>query len=276
AIDLAKKQNADLVIANDPDSDRLGIEVANNGKIVQLSGNEVGILLCDYVLSQRKAQGTLPQNPIIVKTIVTSAMVDKVANNYGSEVTNVLTGFKYIGDVINKLEDKGEQDRYVFGFEESCGYLAGSYVRDKDGVIAAVLIAECAAYYKKQGKTLCDRLEELYDQYGHYLLQTISYRFEGVDGSAVKQKLLNNIRSNPLTDIAGSKVVDYCDFTNQRLYDLPNSDVMRFNAEGGSQLIIRPSGTEPLIKCYICVCGNKQSNDKSLADIKQQLNKLFA
>ena len=178
AIKLAEDKRADIVIANDPDCDRLGVAVASDGKFVRLTGNEVGVLLVDYILSAYKQSGKLINNAVIVKTIVSTKMVDAIAQNYGVKVTDVLTGFKYIGDVIYKFEQKGEQDRYLFGFEESCGYLKGTYVRDKDGVIASALIAECAAHYKRQGKTLVDRLSELYRQYGDYLMETVSYRFE--------------------------------------------------------------------------------------------------
>ena len=276
AIKLARDKNADIVIANDPDSDRLGVAVKDNGEFVQLSGNEVGVLLCDYTLACRKKNGTLPNNPVVVKTIVTTKMIDDIASDYGADVVNVLTGFKYIGDAINKLQDKSEQDRYVFGFEESCGYLKGTYVRDKDGVVAAMLIAECAAYCKKQGKNLRDRLRELYAKYGDYLLVTDSYRFEGVDGAAVKKQLLNELRSHPLKQIAGVEVVAYCDFLSQTIYDLPKADVMRFNCADGSQLIVRPSGTEPLIKCYMTAKGDKQTNAERIAKIREQLNKMFA
>lgn len=272
---LADDTLGDIVIANDPDSDRLGVMARDNGKYVQLTGNEVGVLLCDYILSNLSARGTMPQNPLVVKTIVTSKMVDDVCAAYGVEVKDVLTGFKYIGDAINKLEAANQADRYVFGFEESCGYLKGTYVRDKDGVVAAALIAECAAFHKRNGKTLCDRLRELYAKYGDYLLQTVSYRFEGVDGAEVKERLLTSLRNSPLTEVAGSKVIAYCDYLT---YDtgLPKADVMRFNCEDGSQLIVRPSGTEPLIKCYMTANGSKQSNQARIEAIKGVLNGLFA
>ena len=276
AIRLAEKENSDIVIATDPDSDRLGVAVNSNGKFIQLTGNEVGVLLTDYILSARKLNGTLPSNPVVVKTIVTSKMIDVIAQSYGAQVIDVLTGFKYIGDVINKLERKGEQDNYAFGFEESCGYLKGTYVRDKDGVVASALIAECAAYYKRQGKTLIDRMNELYLAYGEYLLETVSYRFEGADGAEVKRKLLANMRNNPLKEVAGVEVNAYCDFLTQTVYDLPKADVMRFNCVDGSQLIVRPSGTEPLIKCYITTVGDKQSNVRRLNEIKSYLNTLFS
>ncbi len=276
AIKLAVEKRADIVIATDPDSDRLGVAVNNGGNVVQLTGNEVGVLLTDYVLNKRKQQGTLPECPVVVKTIVTTKMVDSVAKEYGAEVIDVLTGFKYIGDVIDKLEQKGEQERFVFGFEESCGYLKGTYVRDKDGVVAAALVAECAAYYKRQGKTLTDRINELYAKYGNYLLETTSYRFDGADGAEVKRKLLDNLRSNPLSSVAGVKVMSYCDYLTQTVYDLPKANVMRFSCADGSQLIVRPSGTEPLIKCYVTVVGDKQNNIKRIAEIKAQLADMFA
>ncbi len=276
AIKLAVEKHADIVIATDPDSDRLGVAVNNGGNVIQLTGNEVGVLLTDYILNKRKQQGTLPERPVVVKTIVTTKMVDSVVKEYGAEVIDVLTGFKYIGDVIDKLEQKGEQERFVFGFEESCGYLKGTYVRDKDGVVAAALVAECAAYYKRQGKTLTDRINELYAKYGNYLLETTSYRFDGADGAEVKRKLLDNLRSNPLSSVAGVKVASYCDYLTQTVYDLPKANVMRFSCADGSQLIVRPSGTEPLIKCYVTVVGDKQNNIKRIAEIKAQLADMFA
>lgn len=276
AIALARRLNSDVVIATDPDCDRIGIAVNGKGGFVQLTGNEVGVLLTDYVLSKLTERGKLPSNPVVVKTIVTTPMTDAVAREYGAEVENVLTGFKYIGDVINKLEQAGEQNRFVFGFEESCGYLKGSYVRDKDGVIASALIAECAAFYKRQGKTLCDRLRELYAKHGEYALRTISYRFDGVDGAEVKQKMLSNLRRNPFEQVANVKVEDTCDFLTQTVYDLPKADVMRFKCEDGSMLIIRPSGTEPLIKCYVSTAGSKQTNERRQAQIKQWLDSYFS
>lgn len=273
---LAREKGSDIVIANDPDSDRLGVAVRDGGEYVQLTGNEVGILLCDYVLSALTERGEMPERPIVVKTIVTSIMVDSVCAKYGAEVTDVLTGFKYIGDVINKLEQAGEVNRYVFGFEESCGYLKGSYVRDKDGVVAAGLVAECAAYYKRQGKTLLDRMRELYAEYGNYYLKTLSYRFEGVEGAAVKEQLLADLRVNPVTALGESKVVKTCDFLTQTQYDLPRSDVLRYNSADGSQLIIRPSGTEPLIKCYVTVSGTPEQTAARYAAIEAQLNGMFA
>ena len=201
---LAFSRCADLIIANDPDCDRLGAAAWDGKDFRQLTGNEVGVLLADYILSTLKRKGTLPAAPVLVKTIVTTPMLDALAAEYGAEVRDVLTGFKYIGNVIGKLELQGCVGRYVFGFEESCGYLKGSYVRDKDGVIAALLIAECAASLKSQGKTLTDRLAELYDKFGHYLQLTVSYRFDGLSGAEVKQKLLNKLRAEPFATLGDS------------------------------------------------------------------------
>lgn len=271
ATDLAQKEQADIVIATDPDCDRLGVAVKHDGEYVQMGGNEVGVILCDYVLSQLKESNALPQNPILVKTIVTTTMVDALANKYGAEVRDVLTGFKYIGDIINRLEAQGETERFIFGFEESCGYLKGAYARDKDGVVASMLIAERAASLKKQGKTIIDRLNELYDELGKYYQQTTSYRFDGISGERRKNELLAALRVNPIVKLGSSPVVNSCDFLTQTQFDLPKSNVLRYNSKDGSQLIIRPSGTEPLIKCYIIV-----RNDCSLIGaIKEQIDEIF-
>jgi len=271
AVKLAEEQHSDVVIATDPDSDRQGVAVRHGNRYVQLSGNEVGVLLCDYVLSQRLSRCDLPQKPVIVKTIVTTNMIDALAEKYGAETHDVLTGFKYIGDVINKLEAKFEADRFVFGFEESCGYLKGTYARDKDGVVASMLFAECAAYYKKQGKTAVDRLEELYCELGKYFQKTVSYRFEGASGEERKTHLLSELRDNPPSHLGDSKVTDVCDFLNQTEYDLPKANVLRYRTESGGQLIIRPSGTEPLIKCYVTVRNDEETLDKIIS----QTDKMF-
>ncbi len=275
ASQLLKETNADIVIANDPDCDRLGVIVNTGGDIRILNGNEVGVLLCDYILSRLSSKGLLPKKPIIVKTIVTSIMANKIAAKYCVEIRDVLTGFKYIGDVIGRLEENGEADRYIFGFEESCGYLKGGYVRDKDGVIASMLVAECASYYKTLGKTLADRLNELYDEHGTFFQDIVSYRFEGVSGAEKKEQLLADLRNAPPAKLGESRVVDTCDFLTQTRYELPRSNVLRYNSENGSQLIVRPSGTEPLIKCYITVQGDAEGNKARFAEIKELTDKLF-
>ncbi len=275
AVQTAAARRADIVIANDPDCDRLGVAVRVGGEFRQLTGNETGVLLADHILSSLKKKGKLPDRPVLVKTIVTTPLLDAIAAEYGAEVRDVLTGFKYIGNVIAKLEKEGDADRYVFGFEESCGYLKGNYVRDKDGVIAALLIAECAANLKAQGKTLADRLSELYDKFGHYMQNTVAYRFDGLSGAQQKQLLLDSVRKAPFEFLGDSAVIGVCDFLTQTTYDLPKADVLRLRGADGSQLIIRPSGTEPLIKCYITVKGNEADNLTRYEAIKKQTDEFF-
>lgn len=249
AVELAKKTNADIVIGTDPDADRLGAAVRqNDGEYRLISGNEMGVLLIDYILSHSKA---LPKNAVVVKTIVTTDLAARVAEGYGAEIKEVLTGFKYIGEVIKKLEQKNEGDRFVFGYEESCGYLSGTYVRDKDAVEASMLVAEMAADYLAEGKTLGDVLDGIYARYGKYYHRTVSFTYEGISGAQKMKQVLAAIRSNPPKTIDGSPVVKTIDYMSQTEYDLPKSNVLSFKAEDGSKLIIRPSGTEPLIKVYI-------------------------
>ncbi len=272
-LELARQKQSDLVVANDPDCDRLGVAVKQGDKYVVLTGNEVGILLCDYILGALSAQNKLPSSPIVVKTIVTSVMVDAICSQYGAEVKDVLTGFKYIGNIINDLQSKGQTERYVFGFEESCGYLKGSYVRDKDGVVASMLVCQMAAHYKKLGLTLCDKLNELYNKFGLYEQKLLSYKFEGADGAVKKQQLLDNLRANPLTQLANSAVQIVEDLLQDT--PLPKADVLIFRANDGSKVIVRPSGTEPLIKCYLFVSGTAGDNATKLAQITAQLDGLF-
>ena len=275
ALALAKEKNADLVIANDPDCDRLGVASKFGEGYRRLSGNEVGILLTDYVLSYLSAHDKMPDAPVVVKTVVTSPLTDAVASSYGAKVRDVLTGFKYIGDVISQLEQQGKKSSFVFGFEESCGYLKGSYVRDKDGVVAAMLIAQCASYYKKQGLTLAERIDQINSHYGHFVEKTVRYTFEGVAGEHVKNELLQGLRTNPLTHLGESKIVNVCDFLTQKEFNLPPANVLRYRSADGSQLIVRPSGTEPLVKCYVSVCGNAETNEARAAAIKAQMDAIF-
>lgn len=275
ALKLAEERHSDIVIGTDPDCDRLGVAVLHDGKYVRLTGNEVGVLLCDYILDSLKQRNALPDNAVVVKTIVSSNLANKVAEQYGAQVRDVLTGFKYIGNVIAELEEVGEANRYVFGFEESCGYLKGTYVRDKDAVVASMLVAEMTATYRKQGKTLVDKLNELYDKFGTYEHLTVSYQFDGAEGADKKQRLLNTIRRDGFESIGQSKVVDTCDYSTQTKYNLPKADVLRYNTANGSQLIIRPSGTEPLIKNYITVSGTKTENKKVLDAIVRQLDSIY-
>lgn len=262
---LAREKDADILIATDPDADRMGIAVKHGGDYVLMTGNEVGVLLTDFVFSQRKANGTLPKNPVLVKTIVSTALAEKVAAKYDAEIHNVLTGFKYIGDVIGKLEAKGEADRFVLGFEESYGYLSGSYVRDKDAVVASMLTAQMAAHYKKQSKTLVDRINEIYEEFGCYEHKLKSYEYAGAEGNAKMKGLLSALRENLPTQIGGSKVTETVDYLTQTAFDLPKSNVLYFKTENGCSVIVRPSGTEPLIKVYFTAAKTKQEN-KALFD----------
>ncbi len=271
---LAMQTNADLVVANDPDSDRLGVAVRDGEDFRRLSGNEVGVLLADYILNNCDAASL--RDSVIVKTIVSTPMAEVIAAKHNVKTVEVLTGFKYIGNVVDKLESEGRPEKFLFGFEESCGYLKGSYVRDKDGVVAAMLITEYASVLKSQGKTLADRLRELYDEYGHYLIDTVSYRFDGLSGAERKRKLLRELRSKPFDRLGNSPVTRVCDLLDQTRYDLPKSDVLRLLAADGSQLIVRPSGTEPLVKCYITVKGKESDNQARFDAIKRQIDEFFA
>ncbi len=274
AIATAESNGSDIVIGTDPDCDRIGVAVRHNGSFVQLSGNDVGILMCDYVLAMRAEQGTLPANGIIVRTIVSSILVDRICQQYGVEVQEVLTGFKYIGNVINKLEAVGQMDRYIVGYEESCGYLIGTAVRDKDGVVASILVAELTAHYKRCGMTLVDRMNQLAEQYGTYQYLTVSYKFAGAEGATVKQALLDQIRTNGISTLAGLPTTA-TDYLTTQIGDLPRADVMSFVTSNGTKLIVRPSGTEPLIKCYITVSGSIQHNQATIASIQSQLDQLM-
>lgn len=286
ALDLAKNVNADLVLATDPDSDRVGIAVKESNSYRLLSGNEVGIILLNYILSNRKSLGTLPNNPVAVKTIVSSKMIDVIAKAYKCELRDVLTGFKYIGEQILNLEKDGEENRFIFGFEESYGYLVGTYVRDKDAVVASMLICEMAEYYRKQGKTLSDVINELYNEYGFYQNTTLSYNFEGSAGMEKMQKIMDSLRNEHLTNIASMKVEkinDYKESTsidkrtgNIDKIDLPKSNVISYELEGGSGAIVRPSGTEPKIKIYVTSVGkNIEESKAKTKDIISNMEKIL-
>lgn len=267
AVELAKKTGADIVIGTDPDADRIGAAVKTGDGYRLISGNEMGVLLIDYIFSHAKA---LPKNPVVVKTIVTTDLAARVAERYGAEVREVLTGFKYIGEVIKKLEQKGEGDRFVFGYEESYGYLSGTYVRDKDAVVASMLVAEMAADYLKEGKTLADVLDGIYSEFGKYYHRTVSFTYEGAAGAQKMREVLTSVRNNPPVEIDGSAVVESIDYLTQTKFDLPKSNVLSFKAADGSKLIVRPSGTEPLIKVYITAAsGGEQRIDAILDQVKK-------
>ncbi len=251
-VEYAKNNNADLLLATDPDCDRVGIAVKNsNDEYVLLSGNEVGMLLLDYICSRRIAFGTMPEDPVFVKTIVTIDMAERIAAKYGLRTINVLTGFKYIGEQIGFLEKQGKADSYVFGFEESYGYLSGSYVRDKDAVDAAFLICEMFACYAAQGISMIDKLNTLYDEFGYCLNTLHSYQFEGSEGFVKMQRIMEHFRCG-FDNIGGKKVIKLLDYSNG-IDSLPKADVLKFLLEDNCSIVVRPSGTEPKLKTYISV-----------------------
>ena len=270
-MEYARKHNADLLLATDPDCDRVGIAVKDeNGEYVLLSGNETGMLLLDHICSQRIKHGKMPEDPVMVKTIVTMDMGERIAEHYGVKTVNVLTGFKYIGEQIGLLEEKGRADSYIFGFEESYGYLSGSYVRDKDGVNGAYMICEMFSYYKTQGISLLEKLNELYEKYGYCLNTLHSYEFEGSAGFAKMQHIMANFREG-LATVGGKKVLKTLDFS-QGLDGLPKADVLKFLLEGNSSAVVRPSGTEPKLKVYISVSAStkleaEQFEKRIIADL---------
>ena len=248
----ARENNADLLLATDPDCDRVGIAVKNEeGAYVLLSGNETGILLLDYICSQRVKHGKMPEKPVMVKTIVTMDLAERIAARYGLETRNVLTGFKFIGEQIGLLENQGQKERYVFGFEESYGYLTGTYVRDKDGVGGAYMICEMFSYYATRGIRLTDKLQELYKEYGYCRNTLHSFQFEGSAGFAKMQRIMALFRQG-IQSFGGLRVEKVLDYS-LGLDGLPKSDVLKFLLEGGCSLVVRPSGTEPKLKLYLSV-----------------------
>ena len=260
------EKNADLLIATDPDCDRCGIAVRNkDGEYQLLSGNETGLLLFDFVCSQRIKNGKMPENPVMIKTIVTSDMGEQIADHYGVGTINVLTGFKFIGEQIGLLEKEGRESDYIFGFEESYGYLSGTYVRDKDGVDAAFMIAEMFAYYKTHGVSLLEKLDELYRTYGYRLNTLHSYEFDGESGFHKMQEIMNKFHVG-VDEFGGKKVEKVLDYS-KGLDGLPKSDVLKYLLEGNSSVVVRPSGTEPKLKVYISISA--ASMDKARAVEKQ-------
>lgn len=262
-LDLAKEKNADLLLATDPDADRVGIAMrTEEGEYELVSGNEMGVLLLDYIASGRKQEGTLPKNPVAVKSIVSTPLADKVAADYGVELRHTLTGFKWIGEQIKFLEEKGEQERFIFGFEESYGYLSGTAVRDKDAVVASMLICEMAAYYRKNGSSIKQRLEEIYKKYGYYLNAVDSFSFPGLSGMDKMQKIMEDLRKNGPKEIAGIPVKDCVDYLDSEKTGLPRANVLLYKLENGESIIVRPSGTEPKIKAYFTTFGKSREEAK--------------
>ena len=255
-LDLATQTGADLMLATDPDADRVGIAMkCPDGSYELVSGNEMGVLLLDYICAGRIEKGTMPKNPVAVMSIVSTPLADAVAEHYGVELRHVLTGFKWIGDQIAKLEEAGEVDRFIFGFEESYGYLAGPYVRDKDAVIASMLICEMAAYYRSIGSSIKQRMEEIYAQYGRYLNKVDSFEFPGLSGMDKMSGIMKGLRENAPKEFAGIAVAKVTDFNNTEETGLPKANVLLYNLEDGSTVIVRPSGTEPKIKTYFTTKG---------------------
>ena len=266
-LNLAKEKGADLMLATDPDADRVGIAMkCPDGSYELVSGNEVGVLLLDYICAGRIEKGTMPENPVAVKSIVSTPLADAVAKHYGVELRNVLTGFKWIGDQIAKLEADGEVYRFIFGFEESYGYLAGPYVRDKDAVIGSMLICEMAAYYRSIGSSLKQRMEEIYSEYGRYLNKVDSFEFPGLTGMDKMASIMQGLRDNPPTEIGGVKVVKATDYKKTEETGLPAANVLIYSMEDGATVIVRPSGTEPKIKTYLTTLGKDLAEAQAKKD----------
>lgn len=275
---LCKTVKPDLLLATDPDCDRVGIAVPDGkGEYVLFSGNEVGALLLEYICRERIALGTMPKNPVAVKSIVSTDIASAIAKEYGVELRNVLTGFKFIGEQIGYLEAAGEDYRYIFGFEESYGYLAGSYVRDKDAVVGSMLICEMAAFYRSKGISLLEAREAMYKKYGNYCHSVANFVCEGAAGMAEMSELMSRLHAEPFKEIAGYRVVglaDYIKKTDTDLVtgkvtpiDLPKSDVIQFRLENGASVIIRPSGTEPKVKAYYTTIAASHDEAKALSDV---------
>lgn len=273
-LQYCEKTGADLLLATDPDADRCGIAVRDGSEYRLITGNEVGLLLLDYICSQRQKHGKMPEHPVFVKTIVTMDLAEKIAAHYGVETINVLTGFKFIGEVIGRLEAAGREADYICGFEESYGYLTGSYVRDKDAVNAAFMICEMFAYYKTRGISLLDKLSEIYATYGYCMNTLHSYQFEGASGMLKMQEIMSHFRET-IETIGGLKVEKTFDY-KEGLDGLPKSDVIKFLLEGGSSVVVRPSGTEPKLKTYISVIADNQDTAKSIeTKIRENLENLM-
>ena len=275
-LELCKTVKPDLLLATDPDCDRVGIAVPDpDGNYVLFSGNEVGAMLLNYLLSQKKEQGTLSKNSIAVKSFVSTDLAEVIAKKYNCTFKNLLTGFKYIGELITQLESEGRSEDFVMGFEESYGYLAGTHARDKDAVVASMLICEMAAYYKAQGKPLIDVMNGLYDEFGYYCNTVLSYTFEGASGMEKMAAIMDGLRVNKPSSFAGYEVTKIDDYKTSKSTDvktgeeseitLPKSNVLAYTLTDGNKVIVRPSGTEPKIKAYITAIGTSEENAKQIA-----------
>ncbi len=276
AIETAKGTDVDLLLATDPDCDRVGIAVRDGDDFVLMTGNEVGAMLCEYLLSNLKEQNKLPPNPVVVKSIVTTPLIEAICSSYGAKVADLLTGFKYIGELITNLEKEGKEDSFVVGMEESYGYLRGIHARDKDAVVASLMIAEMAAVYKLKGISLKQFMDSIYEKYGMYLNTVMNFAFEGASGMQKMSDIMNSLRENAPESFAGKKVVKVADYKTSKMVDvvtgeectinLPKSNVLSYSLEDNSKVIVRPSGTEPKIKIYITAYGmtRKESEDKTV------------
>lgn len=286
AIKTAEGTNADLLLATDPDCDRVGIAVRDGEEYVLMTGNEVGAMLCEYLLSSLKEQDKLPNNPIVVKTIVTTPLVETIAAAYGAQTADLLTGFKYIGELVTNLEKNDETDRFIVGMEESYGYLRGAHARDKDAVVASLLICEMASYYKLKGISLKQFMDGIYEKYGMYLNTVLNFGFEGASGMQKMADMMNDLRVNPPKEIAGVPVVKMSDYKLSVTKDtvtgeeteikLPKSNVLSFIMPDNSKVIVRPSGTEPKIKVYITACGNSREESTAKSEkIADSMSKIL-
>ena len=275
-IDMCEQVHPDLLLATDPDADRVGVACKAGDDYQLITGNEMGVMLLDYICKMRAERGEDLTDKVAVTTIVSSAMVDALAAEYGFELRRCLTGFKYIGDIITGLADEGHVERFIFGFEESYGYLTGDHVRDKDAVNASLLICQMAQYYKLQGKNLADAIHDLYEKYGYYHNKTIALAYPGADGHAKMAGIMAALREEASQEIAGSKVEAVVDY-NEGVSGLPKANVLEFDLEGGNKAIVRPSGTEPKIKLYIFAKGeDAAAADALLAKIEEDGRKLLS
>lgn len=286
AINLSKTHKADLLVATDPDCDRLGIAVFDDGEYKLMSGNETGAMLTEYILETLTEQDKMPKDPIVVKTIVTSQLIAEIAKAHGAQTANLLTGFKYIGELVTKLEKKGETDRFVIGMEESYGYLRGAHARDKDAVVASMLVCEMAAYYKMRGMSLYDFMQSIYKKYGMYLNTLLNFSFEGAAGMQKMADMMEHLRNNTPEEIAGESVKTVSDYKRGETVNiltgekteitLPKSNVLAYTLGGGTSAMVRPSGTEPKIKIYITAVGKNRAEAQSKTDeIAKDMEKIL-
>lgn len=283
-LELSERLQPDLLLATDPDSDRAGVAVRHNGEFVLINGNEMGVLLLDFVARMRRKNGTMPEHPAAISTIVSTDLNEAVTAEYGIELFKVLTGFKFIGEKIGELEAKGQEHRFIFGYEESYGYMSGSYVRDKDAVNASLLICEMALDYKRKGKTLVDAMNDLYQKHGYYINDLLNFVFEGQDGMNKMAAMMDALRKEAPSQIAGFDVVGHSDYETRICFDgdtqtpidLPKSNVLEYRMENGCKLMVRPSGTEPKIKVYLSACGSNREEALALTEkLKEAAPKLL-